>query len=272
MTEKNLSHLLATTKPRREQTEGIKLPRKPKILTLDIETSPNVAYTWGLWDQNISLSQIISSTRILSFAAKWHDSSKVMFFSEHHNGRAEMIRAAWDLLDEADILVTYNGKSFDNKHHQREFFLMGLTPPSPWKDVDLLLAVRSQFKFPSNKLDYVSQQIGIGSKVKHEGQELWNKVLAGHDKAWERMRKYNIQDVRLTESLYDYLGPWIKNHPNMGLYLGARCCASCGGTNLIADGFGHTTTTVYTRLQCGTCGSWNRSNVSHGKLEIKPLR
>jgi len=274
MTRNKLDALLVPTKIAEPAAWQIALkPRLPKILTIDIETSPHTAYVWGLWDQNVSLSQLQESSRVISFAAKWHDSTKVIFFSEHHNTRQEMIKAAWELLNEADVIVSYNGISFDMKHLNREFITSGLTPPSPYKNVDLLRVVRNEFKFPSNKLDYVSNALGIGKKMKHEGQELWNRALQGEPKAWNTMRKYNIQDVRLTESLFDFLGPWIKTMPHIGLWTQeTRCCYRCGSTNLVQDGFGHTTVTVYARLQCHDCGAWNRLNVVKGRTETKSLR
>lgn len=274
MSKKKLETILELTKPEKTQSiaEAIK-PRLPKILTIDIETSPNVAYTWGLWNQNVGINQILDSTRMISFASKWYGKKQVEFYSEHHNGHADMVRAAWNLLNEADIVVSYNGISFDIKHLQREFLMLGLTPPSPFKNVDLLRVIKSQFKFPSNKLDYVSQTIGIGNKVKHEGQELWNLVLSGDDKAWQRMKKYNIQDVKLTESLFDFLGSWIKTMPHVGLWTQVeRSCHRCGSDNLIQDGFGHTAATVYARLHCQDCGAWNRLNVQHGRTYTKALR
>jgi DNA polymerase elongation subunit (family B) len=210
---------------------------------------------------------------MISFAAKWYGDKKVLFYSEHHNGRAEMVRAAWDLLNEADIVISYNGISFDVKHLQREFLTSGLTPPSPFKNVDLLRTVRTEFKFPSNKLDYVSKAIGIGEKLKHEGQELWNLVLAGDSKAWERMKKYNIQDVKLTESLFDHLGSWIKTMPHLSLWTQKpHACHRCNSGNLIHDGFGHTSSAVYIRLHCQDCGAWNRGINSMGKTYTRGLK
>lgn len=267
----NLEALLTPTQPANGVSKDAPQGRLPKILTIDIETSPNISYTWGLWQQNVSLSQLIQSSRVLCFAAKWHDEKKTTFYSEHELGHQAMIEAAWNLLNDADIVVSYNGPAFDIKHLQREFVQAGMTPPSPFKNVDLLRTARSQFKFPSNKLDYVGQVLGLGEKVKHAGFELWIKVMAGDDKAWQEMKKYNVQDVKLTEVLFDYLGPWIKGMPHIGLWTGQRCCSKCGGQDLRHDGFVHSGASVYARLQCQSCGAWNRATTREGKTEIKPL-
>lgn len=79
-----------------------------KILTLDIETSPHLGFHFGLFNQNFSLQQIEEWTRMICFAAKWHHSDEVMFYSDFHNGHKNSVKAAYDLVDEADVLVTYN--------------------------------------------------------------------------------------------------------------------------------------------------------------------
>ena len=38
-----------------------------KILLLDIETTPMQVYAWGLWDQNISIDQIIKNTLLSAY-------------------------------------------------------------------------------------------------------------------------------------------------------------------------------------------------------------
>ena len=44
-----------------------------KTLTLDIETAPQVAHVWGLWQQNVGLPQLLESGYVMCFAAKWED-------------------------------------------------------------------------------------------------------------------------------------------------------------------------------------------------------
>ena len=50
-----------------------------KILLLDIETSPNTAHVWGIWQQNISINQLLESSEILCFAAKWLGEKDIVF-------------------------------------------------------------------------------------------------------------------------------------------------------------------------------------------------
>jgi uncharacterized protein YprB with RNaseH-like and TPR domain/predicted RNA-binding Zn-ribbon protein involved in translation (DUF1610 family) len=227
------------------------------ILLLDIETTPITAYTWGLWQQNINLNQIIESSQMLCYAAKWHGKKTMYFDSIFNSSKNEMLKGLHKLLDSADVIVHYNGSSFDIPVINKEFIQSNLLPPSPYKQVDLLKTVRSQFRFPSNKLDYVSQTLGLGNKVSHEGFDLWVKCMEKDPSAWKRMEKYNKQDVNLLEKLYIHLLPWIKNHPNRNLYNQGHVCPKCGSYNIRKNGTVTTLSGRYQRYQCLKCGSWS---------------
>jgi len=230
----------------------------PMVLTIDIETSPHLAWTFSTFKTTISPDMIVEPSRVLCFAAKWRHEKRIRFHSEYHDGRETMIREAHALLDAADVVVTYNGPGFDEKHLRREFILAGLTPPSPWQSVDLLRTSRGEFKFPSNRLGSVGESLGIGSKVATGGWSLWRDVLAGDAKAWAKFRRYCMGDVRLTEQLLDTYGPWIKGLPHAGLWSGhSASCYACGSTTMELAGLSHTKTATYPRMRCD-CGAWNR--------------
>lgn len=235
-----------------------------KILLLDIETQPAIAYIWSLFDTFVPTDRIVEPGRTLCWAAKWLDKDKVTFRSVHHHGREKMIEDMYNLLEEADVVIHYNGKRFDMPTLNREFLLEGYTPPTTYKEVDLLQVVRKKFRFPSNKLDYVSQELGIGAKVVHKGMDLWKGCMAGVAKDWKVMKKYNIQDVSLLELLYRRLLPWIDNHPNRALWMkdvDKPTCRNCGGTHVQKRGMEVTKVLKYQRYKCVDCGANMRGRV-----------
>ncbi len=242
-----------------------------KILAIDIETRPSLAYVWALWDQNVGLHQLVESGEMISFAAKWIGEDEVFFASVYHNTKGSMVKKAWNLLDKADAVLHFNGKKFDIPHINREFLEMGLTPPAPYKQIDLLTTCRSQFKFPSNKLEYVVDRLGIGEKVKHEGFDLWVKCMKRDKEAWERMKEYNIQDTLLLEELYAVLKPWIKLHPSHATLEGEHVCPRCGSDDLRLRGFEILTTGRYQRYECRECGGWSRGTKRIDGVEITPI-
>ncbi len=232
-----------------------------KILFFDLETTPINAHTWGLWEQNIGLNQIVASTEVMCFGARWYGEKNVIFRSVHHDGRQEMLKELHRLMDEADVLVGWNSASFDSKHVKREFLEAGMLPPSPYKELDLMRVVKSQFRFPSNKLEYVATTLGVGSKVKHSGFDLWLGCMARDEKSWKKMKTYQIQDVNLLISLYERLKPWIPNHPSVPLHKGdSTGCSVCGSKNLQKRGYSYTSTAKYQRYQCQDCGKWLRES------------
>ena len=239
-----------------------------KILLLDIESSPNTAHVWGLWQQNVSINQLMESSYVLCYAAKWLGEDEIHFDSVHQSKPKAMLKGIHVLLDEADAVVHYNGTKFDIPTLNKEFLLHRYNPPSPYKQIDLLRVVRSNFRFPSNKLDYVSQRLGLGAKESHEGHDLWVKCMNGDKDAWKRMESYNIQDVVLLESLYSTLLPWIKSHPNHNLYTSDTVCPTCSGHRLQKRGTAVSITGAYQRYQCKDCGSWSQG----AKTEKEPVK
>ena len=230
-----------------------------KILAIDIETRPSLAYVWGLWDENIPLDRLIESGEMICWAAKWLGEKKVEFADVQHDGKKKMIKQAWELLNEADAVTHYNGKRFDVPYLQRAFLEEGLTPPSPYRQIDLYDTVKRQFNFPSSKLQYAAEYLLNDTKTKHSGFDLWTRCMEGDEAAWKLMKKYNIHDVVLTEMLYNKLLPWIKGHPSYGALEGENLCPKCGETDLKKNGFVFLQTGRYQCFRCKSCGAHSRA-------------
>ena len=229
-----------------------------KILLLDIETSPNTAFVWGLWNENIPLARLIDSSQVLCWAAKWHGEKNVMFDSIHKSKHKNMIQGIHNLMNDADAIVHYNGARFDIPTLNKEFLLHKFLPPAPYKQIDLLQVARKQFRFTSNKLDYVAGKLGFGNKHETDFQ-LWVDCMNKKSEAWKKMEAYNKQDVILLEKVYDHLKGWIKSHPNHNAYTANTVCPNCGSRKLNKRGTQVSLSRVYQRFQCQGCGSWSRS-------------
>ncbi len=233
-----------------------------KILFLDCETSANLAHVWGLWNENIPLDRLLEQGQVLCWSAKWLGKKEVFDSSLYYEGEKRMVQGIHDLLAEADAVVTYNGDKFDLPHLNREFVQLGLGPPAPYKKIDLLKTVRQQFRFPSNKLAYVVEALGVGKKADNGGYKTWLGCMEDDPVSWERMLKYNRMDVIILERLYKRILPWIKGHPNLGLYVDnprKPVCPKCGSTHIHSRGTATTNTGVYQRFHCKSCGDWSRS-------------
>lgn len=224
---------------------------KPKILFLDIETFPNLAYVWGVWQQDVIAKKDSWSIACYAYA---FDDRPVLWVK---GDEAAMMHHMASILDQADIVVAHNGDEFDVKRVNARLLYHGIKPPSPYKTVDTLKVLKKHFHLDSNKLADVGPYLGLGKKRDTGGFKLWLGCLSNDTKSWAAMNKYNVQDVVLLRKVYKKLLPWISNHPTVGIYMGAFVCPKCGSSYLRQKGFRHNKTTVTKRFLCMKCGGWS---------------
>ena len=245
----------------------------PKVLLADCETSPITAHVWGLRLQNVGLNQIRQQPRVIGIASKWLGSKSVMWRSEYHHSRTEMLEHIHGLLDQADIAVHYNGNGFDIPWLMGEFAREDMPPPSPFKNIDLYRVARKAFRFPSYKLQYVSTALGLEGKLSTGGHELWVQCLESEGEeqrlAWAKMRRYAKQDTALLEPLFYKLRPHFPASVNMAVYNpeGDLACQKCGEVEFLGRrGFAYTAQRAFPQYLCyperGGCGGWTRDTRS----------
>jgi hypothetical protein len=225
-----------------------------KVLAIDIEWKPALAYVWRMYDENISPDQLVDAGGLLCFCAHWHGSKEYMFFSEWEDGQYGMAQAALSLLNECDAVVTYNGDKYDLPKLRGSIILAGLTPPAPPTSIDLIKVVK-KFGFVMNRLAYIGPLLNVGGKMKHEGFRLWRLVLEGDSKAQKRMEKYCVQDVKVLVALYNRILPFIDNHPTLDGEAGS--CGACGSLHVQSRGYRRSKFFKTQRLQCQSCGAWS---------------
>ena len=235
-----------------------------KVLLLDIETSPNVAYVWKAWKENISDAQMIERGGIICYAAKWLNKDEVWCVTDTtlHNEKQLLLSIHKD-LDEAEIVITHNGKKFDIPYIFTRMAIHGIAPPSPFRQVDTYLIARKSFKFMTNRLSTLAKELNVKPKLKHSkfpGFSLWAECLKGNLDAWNEMREYNIGDVKTLEEVYLALLPYIDNHPHVGADKEGVVCPKCGSDHIQWRGFSTSNVGIRRRrFQCQSCGGWGRS-------------
>jgi hypothetical protein len=206
-----------------------------RVLVLDIERLPGLAWVWEPKTRYVSPRQFEAWPSLLCFAAVWYDRpDRVIFSAEWHKGGHEgMVRKAWELLNAADIVVGYNSIAFDMKHLRSEFLLAGLDPPAPWRDVDLYANIKRIYGFESKSMDTVTKRLGLDGKRSHYSIETALSAVRGNRDAQRDMKTYNVADVvDLTLPLYDRLRPWLRGHPHLGTWGNEARCDRCGSGDL----------------------------------------
>lgn len=235
-----------------------------KILILDIETAPNIAYVWGAWKQNIGANQWIQKTHIMSYAAKWLNDDEIFYVENRKSNDKPLLKKLFRLLDEADIVVAHNGDKFDLPVILGRGLVHDLAPPSPYFTVDTCRVARRKFRFSNNSLAVLAEELKVGTKGGHKkfpGFELWLECLRGNDEAWAEMKAYNIQDIVVLENLYLKMLPYIDNHPNVVHHTDGETvhCPKCGSSNIEYRGYYYTKMGLcYRRFVCRDCGGWGR--------------
>lgn len=266
-----------------EYKDSVKLvaPHSPKMLVFDIENAPNLAWTWGLWQQNVI--DVEQDWYMLSYAYAWYDLSKDAIgdtgfvsifqdpdFTPDTDDDKLVVDSLYDLLDEADIVIGQNSKSFDVKKFNARAIIKGhRSPPQPFRQIDTKTAAADIGQFGSNSLKRLAKQLGITLKESNRGWELWRECMAGDQTAWREMESYNRNDVVATAELYSRLRPWMtsRQHPNLGVYVTARgkVCTNCanketeeGGVGFQSRGFQHTNASSFRQVKCNHCGAYSR--------------
>lgn len=249
----------------------------PRILFLDIETTPLTIDAWDTGKQYVSHNQILEDRSVLSWAAKWRHQKKVLYADtrarrDKRNDKA-IIKKIHTLLGKADVVIWQNGKRFDEKILNARFLAYELGEPHSYQSVDTLQILKQRFKLPSYSLGYVTEYLGVGHKFTsrpegYNGRELWRRCLNGEKKAFEVMEKYNKIDTIILEKVWEKISPWARgvNYINPGLYVTnwdkdgnpVDYVCQCGSQVFIRNGRSVSPGGTYLKWQCKLCKANHR--------------
>lgn len=259
-----------------------------KIVTVDIERqSCLVDGVWEAGDKRfIRPEQIVEPSRSICLAYQWisgyENDTKVHFAAEWDwkgfqdntsatpgGGHRKLIELSRDLMDDADFIVSWNGKTFDLPHLRGAQILYDLKPPSPHIDIDLMREVKAQGKMMYYRLGVLSKQLGLEGKAETGGEALWRNLRFGQgdvlNRARRQMKHYNETDVQRTTDAYHRLQPWLKS-TNLHLYEDPHSddfseprCPNCLSWNIQRRGIRRTKTRAYQQYCCNSCGKWSKS-------------
>ena len=265
-------------------SELIDPPHSPYMLVIDIENTPNLSWTWGHYKQNVV--DIEKYWWMLSFSYGWYDLrtksiGEIGFVGLNHDPEFEpdayglydndqyVVARMWSLVDQADIVIGQNSKSFDTKKFNARAVINGFAPPAPYQQIDTKRAASEVGAFGSNSLKHLARMLDIKLKEENRGFPMWRECMAGDPVAWGEMEVYNKADVEATTALYGRLQPWMtgRNHPNLGLYIASegKVCTRCankereyGGEGFQYRGNRVTNASNYKAVRCNSCGAYSR--------------
>lgn len=256
----------------------------PRILALDIETSPALKWGYGMFNQNYSLEMVERPPGIIGWATRWKDQPAkecAWFNGPEPSGNVTDLEILHDQLSEATHVLHFNGQRFDMPWINHEFVKYGIKggrPPSPYKQIDLMKQIKRDVRSLSNKLQFLSTDLlHFEGKIGVSALTLWLEMyhawqagdMVAYEKALAKMSRYCKQDVNLLPKMMDRYLPWMTGI-GANLYNGnPDSCPNCGSDKLQRRGFAASAAGNYQRYQCQGCGTWSKGNKS---LEMTTVR
>jgi uncharacterized protein YprB with RNaseH-like and TPR domain len=181
----------------------------------------------------------------------------------------------FEVFSGADVLVAHFGAGFDVRFLKSRFLYHHLGYLQPVKLVDTWQIARRNLLLTSNRLKNLGKFLRLKEqKAESGGWETWWGVVNRDPRCIRRIKRYNQQDVRALEALFEELTPWIPGMPNYHVASGkeARCCSSCGSPHLQRRGIQVTTTAIWNRFQCQSCGTWMREvGTTRGNPSVRTI-
>jgi len=250
-----------------------------KILCWDIETGYALATIFSLFQDRLPSNSIEQEWYVISAAWKWLGSSKTeavsvlddrdAFRKDPTNDYA-VVKKVHELLSEADAIVHHFGDRFDLPKMNTRFIQLGLPPIPPLVQIDTYKIAKKEFKFMSNRLDYIAKYLGLEGKLPTP-PELWIDCLHGKVGAIKHMVKYNKQDVDLLEQVYIRLAPYTNSKFNQNIFSddGELVCSLCGESSFRRVKDRVQRVNVMRQVQCKCCGKYTSYPVSKtGKVGV----
>lgn len=238
----------------------------PKILFLDLESTPSITANFGRYKVNIGPESVIQEGGWL-LSASWcwmHDQEVkgIVLTPEEAKNQddSRIVAELYDLFEQADMVVAHNGSRFDVPLFKTRLIANGFSAPKSVKVIDTLV-IAKKLKFNSNKLDSLGNYLGVGRKLPHVGMPLWLGCMQGDKKSLSNMLEYNKQDVKLLVDVYKALRAFDNRAPNAGLYFDDNLtrCVVCGSAEVHETGnVVHTAVSSFAEVQCRSCGHRSR--------------
>jgi len=239
---------------------------EPRILLFDLERLPG-EYTADIWEprdlQRINYLHPDRWTRrpsTLCGSWLWYGDKRPGFAAAWESDDPHFVaRRFAELIDTADVVVTYNGRKADLKWLRTDWLAADIPPPHA-RDIDLYAVARTAFSLESKSLRYLCDFLGVPTKAGHYDAAQAKAAAAGDEKAQRALRRYSVQDSVILAGVLDRLRPYITGI-NLGVFYADERdrCPSCGGDTLTPAGRVSTATGLYAAHRCTGCGTVARS-------------
>lgn len=227
--------------------------RKPKVLIYDIEV-----FSWGMG---------ADSGLTLSVSWKWLEEKKVYSLksSEYKSWNSKdstkldkgLLKDFVKVINQADLIVGAYSSKFDRPWINSRCLILGLPHIDPLiPEDDTWRLAKYKGKFTRNSLKVLSGCLN-NNQEKTDSGGIWTFIncMRNLPSAWNKLIKYNQNDVLATEEIYLKLRKLASSRINRNLFSNKEVCPTCGEQSLNQHGSYVTKTNHWKRFICRKCHS-----------------
>jgi DNA polymerase elongation subunit (family B) len=187
----------------------------------------------------------------------------------------QVVREAFEILRNADVIVTFYGTKFDRRFINARFAKYGLYLDPRIRHIDMHRVVKKHFKLTSNSLNNVLKFFGMETKLALGSmQSKWYSMYKGDKEVIQEISDYCAQDVQVLANLFERLMPLVPLQLPSNLVMADPAdelknppCPKCGIEALQKHGVFKTTVAQLQRYRCTNCGSTCSTNM-HNKEKV----
>lgn len=230
-----------------------------KRLFYDIETSPEIVYTWRTgYKLNIPASNIIEDWKIICVSWSWNDEDVVHNLKWNSRKRCDksLVKKFIKVLNEADEIIAHNGDRFDIKKIRTRALVHRIPMRPRYKSFDTYKKAKHAFAMDSYSLNNIAKLLGVNTKINHEGFAMWVKCMQGDKKTLEDMIKYCDMDIVVLKDVFREMQNYLINNVHTGVTAGRlkHSCPNCGSeTATLLDNSVTAKGTIKRIMECNSC-------------------
>lgn len=268
---------------------------KFKIVYFDIETLPLKGYFWQPGQQYVGHSNLIPSHSmwdLICIQYAINDGPVKVLRYDKHGGAKDIIEKFDAIIADADVVLGKNSDRFDVKMLNAMRLFLGVKSMLGWEKYteDLEKQMRRYLRLPSQSLDYISKQLGVGGKhrmemgdwidisrykelttLKSSGldvmtinivskymfKEKASDIIKAGKVALDKMCNYGAKDTEDTRTIWKYCQAHFDPKFNRAKWVGEKhACKRCGEGNIKKNGTRVAGKTLYQHFYCNDCGMY----------------
>lgn len=263
----------------------------PMILFLDIEIMRDYDAIIDRLDYMYYKQQVMKADMsiLTVFGYRWFHEDETKFLSlDQYDSEESFIKAVYEVLSQADIMIAHFGDRFDKKYLQSKMLITLDKGLQHLKSVDTCRIAKQYLYLASNSLKGLAKTLGVKCKTElpwsywQQMEQYQYFFIPGQEhkgkydrKLWDDMIEYCINDVDVLYECTMRLSPYIPSTAALSIALFDKgnlkqkdnkyIChnINCKGRALKKHSTRSVLTTncFYNRYQCLKCGTVYRSNI-----------